>query len=156
MIAGAAEKIWRPLAVCCRYRTDQPDDIGTLVPSSGCDLDAGPKVCRASTATQCPVLHHVLGSTVGGILNRLFAGAQRAMRPPTPPPPVPDHYFTLGVARTATSDEISAAWRSLAKEWHPDRCTKPHAHQRFADINEAHRVLSDPSLRELHDRGEAV
>jgi curved DNA-binding protein len=65
-----------------------------------------------------------------------------------------DYYSTLGVARTASADEIKRAYRKLAKEWHPDR-HPPHrrqeVEQRFKAIAEAHEVLSDPEKRRRYD-----
>ena len=65
-----------------------------------------------------------------------------------------DYYSTLGVARTASADEIKRAYRKLAKELHPDR-HPPHrraeAEQRFKAIAEANEVLIDPEKRKRFD-----
>ena len=65
-----------------------------------------------------------------------------------------DYYTTLGVARTASADEIKRAYRKLAKEWHPDR-HPPHKRKdvedKFKAIAEAHEVLSDPEKRKRFD-----
>jgi len=68
-----------------------------------------------------------------------------------------DLYDTLGVSRDATAAQISAAYKSAAKQHHPDRhCTKPnhemeeHA-QKFKAASGAHDILSDPQKRQLYD-----
>lgn len=59
-----------------------------------------------------------------------------------------DYYSTLGVARTATPDEIKKAYRRLASQHHPD---KGGDTAKFQEIEEAYRVLSDPQQRAAHD-----
>ncbi|MGH7700422.1 MAG: DnaJ C-terminal domain-containing protein [Gemmatimonadales bacterium] len=63
-----------------------------------------------------------------------------------------DYYQTLGVAETASKDEIKKAFRRLAKQYHPDRNPNDtQAAERFKEINEAHDVLSDPAKRKQYD-----
>ncbi len=62
-----------------------------------------------------------------------------------------DFYEVLGVSRTASQDEIQAAYRKLARTYHPDVNKDPAAEERFKDISEAYDVLSDPDQRRRYD-----
>jgi len=66
-----------------------------------------------------------------------------------------DYYEILGVSRNASDKEIKAAYRKLARKWHPDLHTgkdKEIAEEKFKLINEAYEVLSDKEKREKYDR----
>ena len=60
-------------------------------------------------------------------------------------------YSILGVPRTATTGEIRAAYRRLARMYHPDLNAGPEAEARMQEINEAYNILSDPIRRYRHD-----
>jgi curved DNA-binding protein len=65
-----------------------------------------------------------------------------------------DYYQTLGVPRTASSDDIRKAFRTLARQYHPDVAkdkNKRVAEEKFKAINEAHEVLGDPAKRKRYD-----
>jgi len=63
-----------------------------------------------------------------------------------------DYYQTLGVARSATADEIKKAFRKLARLHHPDVAKDKKAGEiKFKEINEAYEVLSDPVKRKKYD-----
>lgn len=64
-----------------------------------------------------------------------------------------DYYEILGVSREASEEEIKAAYRRLAKIYHPDVAqNKQEAEKKFKEINEAYQVLSDPEKRKIYDR----
>ena len=62
-----------------------------------------------------------------------------------------DYYDVLGVARSASNEEIRKAFRKLALEYHPDRNKSSSAAERFKEINEAYQVLIDPEERTKYD-----
>jgi DnaJ-class molecular chaperone len=66
-----------------------------------------------------------------------------------------DPYSTLGVARGASEAEIKKAYRTLAKELHPDKNKdNPKASERFSQVTAAYDLLSDKEKRARFDRGE--
>jgi len=59
-----------------------------------------------------------------------------------------NYYQTLGVDRNANPDEIKRAYRKLASQHHPD---KGGDKNKFQEIEQAYRTLSDPHQRAIHD-----
>lgn len=73
-------------------------------------------------------------------------------------PEKPDHYAVLGIAKTASLDEIKAAFRKIAMACHPDRqrnkteAEKNAANEKFQFAKDAHEVLADPAKRATYDK----
>lgn len=67
--------------------------------------------------------------------------------------PVQNPYDLLGVPRHASESDIKLAFRRLAAQHHPDKNQgDPTSQQRFADLNAAYQILSDPQKRAAYDR----
>ncbi len=67
--------------------------------------------------------------------------------------PGKDYYKTLGVERSAVEKDIKAAFRRLARKYHPDvNPGNKDAEARFKEINEAYEVLSDAEKRHKYDQ----
>jgi len=66
-----------------------------------------------------------------------------------------DPYTVLGVAKSASADEIKKAYRRQAKKFHPDQNkTDPKAKEKFAEANTAYEILGDDKKKAQFDRGE--
>ena len=63
-----------------------------------------------------------------------------------------DYYEILGLPRTASAEEIKAAFRKLARQYHPDVSKEENAEEKFKEINEAYGVLSDDQKRARYDQ----
>lgn len=65
---------------------------------------------------------------------------------------MPDPYESLQVARHAEIEVIMAAYRSLARKYHPDKNTASVTTKRMQEINAAYEILKDPVKRKEYDR----
>ena len=63
-----------------------------------------------------------------------------------------DYYATLGVDRNATQDQIKAAYRKLARKYHPDVSKEAGAEEKFKEVSEAYETLKDAEKRAAYDQ----
>lgn len=63
-----------------------------------------------------------------------------------------DYYKILGVGKNASKEEIKAAYKKLAKQYHPDLNKSPDAAEKFKEINEAAAVLGDEQKKTQYDQ----
>jgi curved DNA-binding protein len=63
-----------------------------------------------------------------------------------------DYYAALGVDRKATPQQIKAAYRKLARKYHPDVSKEKNAEEKFKEVAEAYETLKDPEKRAAYDQ----
>lgn len=63
-----------------------------------------------------------------------------------------DYYELLGVSKSASKDDLQAAFRKLALKYHPDRNKEAGAEEKFKEISEAYAVLGDEEKRRTYDQ----
>ncbi|MEZ6193422.1 MAG: DnaJ domain-containing protein [Phycisphaerales bacterium] len=88
------------------------------------------------------------------------AGEQPKAKPKTKPKlrvsiDLPDYYAVLNIAPDADGQKVHAAYRQLARKYHPDTNKAPDAQDHFIRVCEAYKVLSDPEQRKSYDLRQA-
>lgn len=63
-----------------------------------------------------------------------------------------DYYKIMGVSHDASDKDIKAAYRKLARKYHPDISKEPEAEERFKEMGEAYETLRDPAKRAEYDQ----
>jgi hypothetical protein len=104
--------------------------------------------------TDIEALRTLLESLCPGCTANAFlpSGGQRMSELTVATIEVEDLYVILGVARTASDNEIRAAYHARAKQYHPDCNTEAEAAIHFSNISKAYTVLRDPEYRARYDR----
>ena len=63
------------------------------------------------------------------------------------------YYETLGIKANAKPEEIRSGYRRMVRQWHPDVCKDPDAHEMFISIQKAYETLNNPKLKARYDVG---
>lgn len=109
-----------------------------------------------------PNVMNAIGSLVkfGFLCPDAVAGEQPKPKPKTKPKlrvsiDLPDYYAVLNIAPDADGQKVHAAYRQLARRYHPDANKTPDAQTHFIRVCEAYKVLSDPEQRKSYDLRQA-
>jgi hypothetical protein len=88
------------------------------------------------------------------VLRIWFEGSAIGATPDEAPAPRPETYYgLLGIKQDADDATIKAGYRRMARQWHPDACREPNAHEMFLAIRQAYNILSEPMLRKRYNAG---
>lgn len=63
-----------------------------------------------------------------------------------------DYYQILGVSKNTSEAELKAAYRKLARQYHPDVNKSSDAAEKFKEVSQAYQALSDPQKRQMYDQ----
>lgn len=64
----------------------------------------------------------------------------------------PEPYTVLGLKKGANIKDVKRAYKSLVREWHPDKNDSPQAAERFMEISKSYELLNDPLKKERYDK----
>ncbi|EFX03564.1 mitochondrial chaperone [Grosmannia clavigera kw1407] len=103
------------------------------------NVRSGSRTCAVSGARPRPTVARRR-------LHKSFHATGRSMAAPKDP------YKVLGVEKSATASDVKKAYYGLAKKFHPDTNKDPTAKERFAEVQTAYEILSDPKKREQYDQ----
>ena len=168
----ASDRRWDAAARAWLVAPRHADTLVQLTEQHLGETIAAPSVPRQVAVTETRILDvRYIGTTkdrgdgersafgwVGGSWAAIFP--EKALREwfsaDTRPDESPTLYAVLGVAAVVTADELRAAYRRLARTWHPDVCREPDAKEQFQRIQHAYEILRAPGLRARYDAGLAL
>lgn len=101
---------------------------------------------RAQSPVSCPTASSPNRAHASPAAAHSFHTTRRLLATPRDP------YSVLGVSKNASAAEIKKAYYGLAKKYHPDTNKDPDAKDKFAEIQSAYEILSDPKKREQFDQ----
>lgn len=136
------------------YCTDalkyNPHSLYGLIAQSHRQMDAEDYEAAVQTLNLASE-HHPSAPQIQSLLQKAHVQLKRSK--------TKDYYKILNVPHDADERQIKRAYRSLTKQYHPDKTVaqgvpKEEAEKKMAGINEAYEVLSDPELRARFDRGD--
>ena len=135
---------------CAESLTINPQSLPALILKAENQLDAEDFDAAISTLNTAKE-HHPSAQNVQSLLQKAHTLLKRSK--------TKDYYKVLGVANDADDRTIKKTYRSLTRQYHPDKAaaqgmSKEQAERKMADVNEAYEILKDPELRARFDRGD--
>ncbi|MCJ1373779.1 hypothetical protein MMC20_005008 [Loxospora ochrophaea] len=140
----------RALSYCTEALNLLPDSLPALLSQAQRQLDVEEYESAIHTLNHAKE-HHPSASQIPHLLQKAHTLLKRSKSK--------DYYKVLGVSSDADDRTIKRAFRTMTKQYHPDKAvahgmSKEDAEKKMAAINEAYEVLSDPELKARFDRGD--
>ena len=140
----------KALPYCTEALTLNPDSLPGLLSKAQRQLDSEDFEASIQTLDHAKE-HHPSAPQIQPLLQKAHTLLKRSK--------TKDYYKVLGVSSDADDRTIKKAYRSMTKQFHPDKAAsrgvgKEESEKKMASINEAYEVLSDPELRARFDRGD--